>query len=167
MCMSKYEKAIQDAKLKAEFPKGIKLFKRKQPKVQPLGFNVWLLLENYHFKGKVKIDGKWVKVDFVAKKGFVFDGCSVPRALKIATNGANNPQKILAALIHDWIYLYGNYSKEVADVLFAQLLHEHFVQGRIVFKMKWGVILFAGFAWEGHRKRQKLVDQKLKRRKKK
>ena len=152
--MNKKQKALQDAKLRADFPKGIKYFKRKQPLIRPLAYNLWILEENYHFKDKIKIDGKWIKVDCIIPKGTIFDGCSVPRWLKRATNGANNPQKILGALIHDWIYNQGIYSKEVADLLFAKILLEHYVSKPIVFKMKWGVILFAGFAWEGHRKRQ-------------
>ena len=157
--MSPADIVLQNEKLKADFPEGIKPFERVQPLVRPFSYKLWKLEENYHYVDKLVFDGEVLDIDFTISKGFKFDGCSVPRWLKRLTNGANNPQKLLAALIHDYIYFKGNYSKEVADMLFAKLLKEHDVETFIVWQMKWGVVLFAGWAWQGHRDRQEKLNK--------
>ena len=155
--MTKKEKVLQDLWIKADFKKGIEVFDMPQIPVEPYAKKLWIVTHDYLVKLPIKVKKKKVKVNFIIPRGFIFDGASVPRIFKRITNGANNPQKLVAAAVHDYIYRYGNLSKDIGDTLFKFLLRKHYVSGfisRIMFRAV-HMRLGGGIAWKGHRKRQK------------
>lgn len=122
-----------------------------------------------------KIEEDWFYyldgVQHVVKHGFVFDGASVPKYFRSWLS----PMGILliAGLVHDWGYKYaglqvvGKQFKKDAhieknqkemDTIFRDIAIEvngfHFLNKVMYYVLRW----FGFFAWNGHRKREKLEE---------
>ena len=82
--------------------------------------------------------------------GFESDGASVPRLFWRIVFPPGDQKALRAAFIHDWMYRTHptGWSRELADMLFLQiLLHDNVPKLRAV--LAWlGVRLFGGKAWK-------------------
>ncbi len=112
-----------------------------QPKIQPIaGTNKYIPLEDY----ALLILGFLIRVP----AGFIFDGASIPRAAWTFLGYTPfHPCVILAALIHDWLYLNHQVSREDADIIFKMLLLRNGVTPDAAQKMYLAVRLAGGFFW--------------------
>ena len=153
--MNAKEKALQEARIKHDCPKGLVPFTMKQPLIRGYAKGWWILEEDYHFKRKVRYKKKNYFIDIVVPKGTKWDGCSAPRWSKNFINGSNGPEKILGGMIHDYLYQMGDYPKRVADYVFYILLKEHYVKNYIARSMQAAVIVAGSGPWDGHRQRQR------------
>lgn len=83
--------------------------------VRMLEGNKLLLLENFSFTSK---NG----TVYIAKKGFVFDGASIPRYFWVLIGHPFSSKYVRSALIHDLLYGSKALSREDADSLFKEML---------------------------------------------
>lgn len=60
--------------------------------------------------------------DILIPVGFRFDGASIPAAFWISFYTPYHPRVVAAALIHDYLYVYHEVSKEEADEIFVAVL---------------------------------------------
>lgn len=88
----------------------------KQPKIQPVfQTDTCELVEDFALV--------LLAILIRVPKGFIFDGASIPRAAwSVLGYTPFHPQVILAALVHDWLYLNHQCSRAEADLIFKILL---------------------------------------------
>jgi hypothetical protein len=76
------------------------------------------LLPTAKGKGYIVTADIWVKIDdfeFIISKGFLFDGASIPKPFWSVVGSPFEPDLMVAALIHDWLYWTRLISKDKAD----------------------------------------------------
>lgn len=75
------------------------------------------LTEDYSIR--VKVSG--IPLDVTVKKGFVFDGASIPHGFWPFLGHPMTPPRVAAALIHDWLHKAQPVPKAVADIIYAKV----------------------------------------------
>ncbi|MEN9362165.1 MAG: hypothetical protein RL095_3700 [Verrucomicrobiota bacterium] len=85
--------------------------------------------------------------EVVIPRGFLFDGASVPRAFWSIIGAPNEPDFMLAALLHDWLYWSHQWTKAKADAALRDLLVASGVSAIRAGAMFRAVDLFGGTAW--------------------
>ena len=61
-------------------------------------------------------------IEILVPEYFIFDGASVPSVAWMLTYTPFHPHVMAAALIHDWLYLNHQVTREMADDIFYDLL---------------------------------------------
>ena len=108
--------------------------------------NLEILTEPWH----VKI----LDLEFTIKKGFMWDGASIPRAFWITTGSSFMPKYRAAACVHDFLYRTGIVSRKTADKIFYIMLKSRKDVGRYTaWKMHRGVRAGGWVSWKRYRKR--------------
>jgi len=90
------------------------------------------------------------KFNFTVPEGFLTDLASVRWWMKWVF--PNNGKASYPAVVHDYLYKSGFYSKEESDRLFYELLVENKIPKWKAYCMYMGVFWFGCFAWFGHRR---------------
>ena len=95
------------------------------------------------------------KLKYTIRKGFVFDGASIPRMLWSTTGQPYRPDFIRGALLHDFLYRFDpdKLGKQVCDEIFYEILKIDGVGFYTAWKMLMGVKFGGGRAWKGYRKK--------------
>ena len=86
-------------------------------KVNIIDENVFILLED------VVIESLGYKI--TVKKGFDFDGASIPQSLWSVYGNPLSGKFRIAALVHDALYVSQKLPREVADAVFLDLMKQH------------------------------------------
>ncbi len=77
--------------------------------VAPFQKKTWINVQDYKYRG------------IVVPKGFVFDGASIPKAVGMLYQ-KSDPQWLIAALVHDWVYFSRLYPRSDADLFFKEIM---------------------------------------------
>lgn len=88
--------------------------------------------EDFHYE----CDGK----NYVVKKGYEFDGQSVPKCLKSFVGGNYRSKTLIAALIHDDLLFNQSVSKKVAHERFYRELKKNKVRFALLYY--WAVYIY-------------------------
>ena len=86
-------------------------------KVNIIKEDVFILLED------VTVDVLGYRI--TVKKGFDFDGASIPQALWSVYGNPLSGKFRIAALVHDALYASQKVSRELADAIFLDLMKQH------------------------------------------
>ena len=89
----------------------------KELKVNIIDENVFILLED------VGVESLGYKI--TVKKGFDFDGASIPQSLWSVYGNPLSGKFRIAALVHDALYASAELPREVADKIFLDLMKQH------------------------------------------
>ena len=89
----------------------------KELKVNIVDENAFILLED------VVVESLGYKI--TVKKGFDFDGASIPQALWSVYGNPLSGKFRIAALVHDALYASQKLPREVADAIFLDLMKQH------------------------------------------
>ena len=84
------------------------------------------------------------------KKGFDFDGASIPKALWSVYGNPLSGKFRIAALVHDALYASQKLPREVADAIFLDLMKQHEVGYMKRQTMYYAVRSAGWYAWRGH-----------------
>ena len=97
-------------------------------------------------------NGIWVGcnsiVDVDILSGFVFDGCSVPRSLWWIAGNPFEVPRVIAALVHDWLYTAKVCERKTADLIYRGVCRK---VGLSAFRSWFEYLvlrLFGWIAWE-------------------
>ena len=111
-------------------------------KVDIIKEDVFILLEDV----EIKALGYTIKV----KKGFDFDGASIPQALWSVYGNPLTGKYRIAALVHDVLYASEKFPRELADEIFLDLMKQHGV-GYVKRQTMYYAVRSAGWAtWRKH-----------------
>ena len=112
----------------------------KQPKVEPVPeLGLYRNTEDYI----LFIFGIFIRIP----AGFVFDGASIPFFAWVLTYTPHHPIVMLAAMVHDYLYLTHRTSREQADMIFKSLLLQNFCPVGKAQAMHTGVRVGGGLFW--------------------
>ena len=109
-------------------------------KVERINENVWMLLEDF----TLAIDKHIITV----KKGFDFDGASIPKLLWSIYGSPLNGNYVVASLIHDGLYASQKVSKSIADKIFLDVMKQSNVGYIKRTSMYLAVKMFGGKDWK-------------------
>ena len=111
-------------------------------KVNIVKEDVFILLED------VVVESLGYKI--TVKKGFDFDGASIPQALWSVYGNPLSGKFRIAALVHDALYASEYFPRELADAIFLDLMKQHGV-GYIKQQTMYYAVRSAGwYVWRGH-----------------
>ena len=111
-------------------------------KVNIIKEDVFILLEDV----TVEVLGYRIRV----KKGFDFDGASIPQALWSVYGNPLSGKFRIAALVHDALYASAELPREVDDAIFVDLMKQHEV-GYLKRKTMYYAVRSVGwYVWRGH-----------------
>ena len=111
-------------------------------KVNIVKEDVFILLED------VVVESLGYKI--TVKKGFDFDGASIPQALWSLYGNPLSGKFRIAALVHDALYASEYFPRELADAIFLDLMKQHGV-GYIKQQTMYYAVRSAGwYVWRGH-----------------
>ena len=111
-------------------------------KVNIIKEDVFILLEDV----TVEVLGYRIRV----KKGFDFDGASIPQALWSVYGNPLSGKFRIAALVHDVLYASEKLPRELADAIFLDLMKQHEV-GYVKRQTMYYAVRSAGwYVWRGH-----------------
>ena len=109
-------------------------------KVNIIKNDVFILLED------VVVESLGYKI--TVKKGFDFDGASMPKWLWSIYGSPLNGNYVVASLIHDGLYASQKLSRELSDKIFLDLMKQHEV-GYIKRQTMYYAVRMAGwYSWE-------------------
>jgi len=120
------------------------------PYWMPEGLTHGKLCEDFSFV--VHYHGDLVARDYEIKKGFVWDGNSIPRIAWSFTGTPWAMDLLTAGLIHDWLYKTGIVSRKVADEIHYKVCRKHGVGWYRAQKMHKALRVAGWRAWNKHRK---------------
>ena len=86
---------------------------------------------------------------FVIRAGFITDGASVPRMAWLFAGHPMESPRVLAALVHDWIYMSHAIPREIADLIYKEILERFRAKWRVWVEWK-ALVWFGRAAWESH-----------------
>ena len=109
-------------------------------KVQRLGEDAWELLEDFTLATD--------KYIVTVKKGFDFDGASIPKALWSVIGSPMDGKYVPGAVIHDGLYASGILKREDADQVFLDLMSLDGVSYTKRYAMYWAVRSCGGISWK-------------------
>ena len=112
-------------------------------KVDIIEEDVFILLEDV----TVEVLGYRIKV----KKGFDFDGASIPKALWSVYGNPLSGNFRIAALVHDVLYASETFPRELADAIFLDLMKQHEVGYVKRYTMYYAVRSAGWYVWRGHK----------------
>ena len=109
-------------------------------KVNIIKEDVFILLED------VMVESLDYKI--TVKKGFDFDGASIPQSLWSVYGNPLSGKFRIAALVHDALYASAELPREVADAIFLDLMKQHEV-GYVKRKTMYYAVRSAGwYSWK-------------------
>ena len=112
-------------------------------KVNIIKEDVFILLED------VTVEALGYKI--TVKKGFDFDGASIPQALWSVYGNPLSGKFRIAALVHDALYASAELPREVADKIFLDLMKQHEV-GYLKRQTMYYAVRSAGwYVWKKHK----------------
>ena len=115
-------------------------------KVNIIDENVFILLED------VVVESLGYKI--TVKKGFDFDGASIPQSLWSVYGNPLSGKFRIAALVHDALYASAELPREVADAIFLDLMKQHEV-GYLKRQTMYYAVRSAGlYAWRRNTKEE-------------
>ena len=88
------------------------------------------------------------------KKGFDFDGASIPQALWSVYGNPLSGKFRIAALVHDALYASEKLSRKLADDIFLDLMKQHKVGYIKRQTMYYAVRSVGWYVWRGHTKEE-------------
>lgn len=113
----------------------------KQPNLSPRNVD-----NKYELTRDYALDFEGLRV--VVPRFFMYDGASIPAPAWQLTYTPFNPDVMLPALIHDWIYYNHQIGQADCDDLFYALLRENGVS-QLKASAMWGAVRTAGgFFWD-------------------
>jgi hypothetical protein len=86
--------------------------------------------------------------------GFINDIASIPRIFWPILSPFDEYAK--AAVLHDWLYFTGMFPKVETEAIFKEAMEVLNVPKWKIFCLYWAVYLFGFFAWNKHRRKEKL-----------
>lgn len=129
---------------------GERVADRRFPELLPFfyadGDGGWLVREDFTIE--VKVGGSWLHL--TAKKGFDYDGASIPRACWTLIGSKMDHDLIVAALFHDLLYCVHEkmFPRDRTDQLFADIQGMYFASSAQQALTKKAVNLFGGRTWK-------------------
>ena len=112
-------------------------------KVNIIKEDVFILLED------VTVEALGYKI--TVKKGFDFDGASIPQALWGVYGNPLSGKFRIAALVHDALYASQKLPRELADAIFLDLMKQHEVEYLKRQTMYYAVRSAGWYVWKKHR----------------
>ena len=112
-------------------------------KVNIIKEDVFILLED------VTVEALGYKI--TVKKGFDFDGASIPQALWSVYGNPLSGKFRIAALVHDALYASQKLPRELADAIFLDLMKQHEVEYLKRQTMYYAVRSAGWYVWKKHR----------------
>ena len=112
----------------------------KELKVNIIKEDVFILLED------VVVESLGYKI--TVKKGFDFDGASIPKWLWSIYGSPLNGNYVVASLIHDGLYASQKVSKEISDKIFLDIMKQSKVGYMKRTSMYLAVKMFGGKDWK-------------------
>ncbi len=113
----------------------------KQPILKPMpDQRKYILIEDYQAKYKDLV--------FHLKKGFIFDGASIPVYARAVTYPPFHPLVMSAAIVHDYLYGEKPVKRKLADKIFYDRLIQNGcskIKSQLMYR---ALRLFGGFAWK-------------------
>ena len=109
-------------------------------KVNVVDENVFILLED------VAVESLGYKI--TVKKGFDFDGASIPKWLWSIYGSPLNGNYVVASLIHDGLYASQKVSKKISDKIFLDIMKQSNVGYIKRTSMYLAVKMFGGKDWK-------------------
>lgn len=109
-------------------------------KIERINENVWMLLEDFTLDT--------YKYRITVKKGFDFDGASIPKWLWSIYGSPLNGNYVEASLIHDGLYASQKVSKSIADKIFLDVMKQSNVEYIKRTSMYLAVKMFGGKDWK-------------------
>lgn len=113
-------------------------------KVNILKEDLFILLED--------IEVKALNYTIIVKRGFDFDGASIPKSLWGLFGNPLSGDFRIAALVHDVLYASQVLPRKVCDDIFLELMKIHGVSYAKRYSMYLAVRSVGGFAWEKNKK---------------
>lgn len=120
----------------------------KPLKLEYLDGRQWKVLETFVYHVGAEDSGFAIKVP----KGFITDFASIPRFFWRVLPPTGKYGK--AAVLHDWLYSYGNYARIYADSVFLEAMQVLQVPPWQRYAMYKAVRMFGWIAWNKHRKKK-------------
>ena len=115
-------------------------------KVNIIKEDVFILLED------VTVEALGYKI--IVKKGFDFNGASIPQALWSVYGNPLSGKFRIAALVHDALYASQKLPREVADAIFLDLMKQHEV-GYVKIQTMYYAVRSAGwYVWKRNTKEE-------------
>ena len=90
------------------------------------------------------------------KKGFDFDGASIPKLFWSIIGSPLNGNYVVASLIHDGLYAGEILDRKVCDDIFLDLMKQYKVSYVRRYTMYWAVRLGGGKVWKEHTEKEVL-----------
>lgn len=121
--------------------------KYEMPAYRGIEGNFHVLTEDFYIEG-VLDDGRVFEVTI--KAGFIFDGASVPRALWRVCGHPMSVPRVVAALVHDWLYSAHVCEREDADEVYytlCRMVDINWFDSQVQF---WTLRACGWAAWLGH-----------------
>lgn len=125
----------------------MKKYKYEMPAIRGIEGDYHILLEDYHIEG-ILPDGR--VFEFTIKAGFVFDGASIPRALWWLCKHPLSVPRIVAALIHDWLYSAHVCDRGLADLIYRVLCIDLEIFAADAWVQYSTLRCWGWMAWNGH-----------------
>ena len=116
----------------------------KDLKVNIVGQNVFIVLED------VVVESLGYRI--TVKKGFDFDGASIPQALWSIYGNPLSGKFRIAALVHDALYASETFTRELADAIFLDLMKQDKVGYMKRQTMYYAVRSAGWYIWKCHEK---------------
>lgn len=113
--------------------------------LSPIGQGLWRLNSD----AVVDYQGKTILV----KKGFEYDGASIPRFFWITIGSPYDPCFMRPALFHDYLYSSQEYDRKFADDLLYALLIKNKVSKFKAYKIYLAVRMFGWRHWDRKKKK--------------
>jgi len=113
------------------------------PKIQEINDKEYQVTQNYR---ATLPNNDIIRV----KKGFVYDGASIPRLFWSLIGSPFTGTHTRAAFIHDALYAGEIYDRKTCDWIFLQILQQHgcsWIKRNILY---FAVRTFGGFVWRNH-----------------
>lgn len=109
----------------------------------------WRLSRMFHFSGILPDERSF---EIWIHEGFTFDGASIPRALWRVCGAPMEIPRIVAALIHDWLYRAQVCERDLADEIFNYVC-KRVGMGAWRTGPEWAALCaFGGSAWNENRR---------------
>ena len=109
--------------------------------------NTHVVAADWHIEG-VLPDGRCFYI--TVRKGFIFDGASIPRALWRLCGHPMEVPRVAAALAHDWLYASHAVDRATADAIYREICRMVGISW-LRYSVEYGTLrVCGGAAWYSH-----------------
>ena len=122
-------------------------FDKLQPIIQGVTHDRFMLVEDFYYQ-----DDEF-NVNLIIKKGFIYDGASIPRMFWRLIGGKFQPKFQRGATIHDKLYNKNIFDRKKCDQIFRKILIEDGCSKALANTMYSALRVGGGIAYRKHGKK--------------